>query len=243
MTPVLLVAGLLSACMMPEEIWLIQVPYISEPECTQQITHNFRDAYVPDTPPGDWTETVLSEQSDALYFAQISQTDSDDAVLVLAGEVWPGTSTGSNEWEFTWTGVEDNRYAREHDEGYRFTSQAYLEVAESISLAIDGGSGEGTWSITTIDDNTYTETDEWDFEVGLTVGEIPSASYLAYDDDDIEGIPQTNLIDESDCNDATCQLRVVDTCSESRDFEATLTSWDTEEAYDQLEAATQGHGT
>lgn len=243
MNAFLLTAALLVGCTSPDQIWLLQIPYVSEPDCTQDITHNFRDAYVPTTPPGDWTETDVSEQSDTLVFAHLSKVDADTAVLVIAGEVWPGTSTGGGEWEFTWTGVEDNRLTREHDEGYRYTEQAYLEYVDVISLTLDGSVGEGSWASTSIVDSTYTETDEWDFAVGMTVGDIPSASYLAYDEGEVEGIPQANIGDEADCNDAICQLRVKDTCAESRDFEATLTGFDTEEAYDQLEGATQPYGT
>ncbi len=230
-------------CAPEETIWLLQVPYNTEPNCQQDITHNFSGAYIPDTPPGDWTETEQSAQSDALYFVQISRSDADSAVMVLAGEVWPGVSAGDGEWEFAWTGIEDTRASREHDEGYRFTQQTYLETAETITLAIDGDVASGEWSVVTVVDETYTETDEWDEEVGMFSGDIPSASYLAYDDGDVDGIPQSNIYDDSDCSDSTCQLRVVDTCVDNRDFEATKTGFDYEDAYDQLEAATQPHGS
>ncbi|RME25371.1 MAG: hypothetical protein D6798_09135 [Deltaproteobacteria bacterium] len=227
----------------PDTIWLFQVPYTTEPECQTDITHNFRDAYVPDTPPGVWTDTEISEQSDQLVFAQVSQVDADTAVLVIGGEVWPGVRTDKGEWEFTWTGVEDNRLAREHDAGYRYTEQAYLETEETITLSIDGKVASGTWEIVSVDDETWTESDEWDSEVGLSVGSIPSSLYLAYDEGGTEGIPQSNTRDDAECTDTTCQLRVVDTCSDSKDFEATRTGYDTEEAYDQLEAAGQPYGT
>ncbi len=225
-----------------ETIWLLQVPFTTEPECDTQITHNFRDAYIPDTPPGVWTDTELSEQSDMLVFAQVSELDADTAVLVIAGEVWPGTSTGKGEWEFSWTGVEDNRLSHEHDAGYRYTEQAYFETNETITLAIDGDVASGDWEVVSVDDQTWTESDEWDNEVGMSVGDIPSNLYLAYDDGDAEGIPQSNYQDDVDCTDASCQLRVIDTCSDKKKFDATKTGFDYEDAYDQLEASTQPYG-
>lgn len=234
---------LLSGCAPTDQIWLFQVPWLNEPDCQQEISHNFVDAYIPETPPGDWLETDESDQSDALYFAQFVPEGTDSAVLVIANEVWPGTSTGDGEWEFTWTGVEDTRSSREHDAGYRFTEQAYSETRETITMAIDQDTASGEWAVVTTTDFTWTESDEWDAEVGLPVGDIPSATYLAYDLDEAEGLPRTNMSDEIECGATTCQLRVVDTCSGSRDYEAILTGYSEEEAYDQLEATTQPHGT
>lgn len=243
MTAVFPLLPFLLGCTHADQVWLFEVPFADEPDCATEITHNFSDAYIPDTPPGEWNETEQSEQSATLYFAHISQANADNAVLVIAGEVWPGTSTGKGEWEFNWVGVEDTRSSREHDAGYRYTEQAYLEAVETITMTIEGSTASGSWDQTSITDYTWTETDEWEFEVGFTVGDIPSATYLVYDTEEADDIPQANLADGRDCTDSTCQLRVKDTCAESRDFEATMTGFDTEEAYDQLEGATQPHGT
>lgn len=242
MTPLLLPVLLATGCFSNEDIWLIQVPYLLEPTCETTITHNFMGAYQPTPTTGEWTEEEYSEQSDALFLAQISFLDGDTATMVLAGEVWPGTSTDKNEWEFTWTGSSDDRVSREHDEGYRYTEQRYAQSVETIQLSIDGKVASGSWDIDTTADDTYTETDQWDMAVGLIEGSIPAATYLVYDDGKFEGIPVVNLSDDAECQDATCQLRVQDVCQESRDFEATLTGYTAEEAYDQLEAATQPHG-
>lgn len=236
--PVLLAVG----CMPNEDIWLLQVPFLLEPSCEESISHNFREAYIPTPTTGDWTEDEYSEQSDALYFAQISMLNSTTATMVLAGQVWPGTSDTKGEWEFAWTGNSDDRLSREHDEGYRYTEQRYAETVETVQLTIDGKSASGSWDIDYTSDDTYTETDEWDLEVGMPSGDIPAGLYLVYDDGEFEGLPQGNASNDNECQDATCQLRVQTTCRDGRDFDATLTGYTAEEAYDQLEAVTQPHG-
>lgn len=243
MTPVAVLAALLApGCFSNEDIWLLQVPYLLEPTCETTVSHNFIGAYEPSEGTSRWTEEELSERSDALYFAQISFLDGQTATMVLGGQVWPGTSSEKGEWEFTWTGTADDRLSREHAEGYRYTEQKFAQVVETISLTIDGKAGSGSWDIDSVADDTYTETDQWDVAVGLAQGTIPAGTWLVVDDEFADGVPVTNLPDEAECQDATCQLRVQDSCQESRDFEATLTGYTAEEAYDQLEAATQPFG-
>ncbi|MCK6505539.1 hypothetical protein L6R53_19440 [Myxococcota bacterium] len=243
MTTLPFIAVLLATgCTSNEDIWLLQVPYLLEPTCQTTVTHNFIGAYQPEDGTGRWTEEQLSERSDALYFAQISFLDAQTATMVLGGEVWPGTSSEKGEWEFAWTGEADDRLSREHAEGYRYTEQKYAQVVETISLSIDGKTGSGSWDVDSVLDDTYTETDQWDVSVGLSEGTIPAGAWLVVDDEFADGVPVTNLADQAECADATCQLRVQDSCQESRDFEATLTGYTAEEAYDQLEAATQPFG-
>ncbi|MCB9778433.1 MAG: hypothetical protein H6742_07720 [Alphaproteobacteria bacterium] len=229
---------LLGAGCTNEDIWLIQVPFVPEPDCETNITHNFVGASIPQTTPGEWTEETYTEQSDALYFAQISFLNGNTAVMVIGGEVWPGVSTGKGEWEFSWEGEQDDRLSREHDAGYRYTQQDYSKVTEVISMAVDGKTAEGTWEVTAVADTTWTESDTWDLEVGLASGSIPSASYL----EDTDGFGQVNLQDDTDCQASPCTLRVQETCSEDKDFTATYTGYSSEEAYDQLEGASQPHG-
>lgn len=221
-------------------IWLLRAEYNDDDSCTELMDHNFEDSYTQDE--GPWTETDVLDYSDSLGFVQISQLDQENAVMVSGTQVWPGTSSGDG-WVFAWDANDVEGHTKEHEEGYTFQETTTRTDSSSLSLTITGDLAQGTWTFASEADVLWRESDTWDSEVGLGVGDIPSAEYLVYDEGEAEGLPRYNLGVEGECSGAQCELRTNTVCSGSATISLTRTGYDEEAAYDQLEGVGHPFGT
>jgi len=238
--PLLLTLG----CNSNEDIWLLQMPFVTDPTCDTTVTHNFTGAYEPtDTTESDWTIDETSDKSPALVFVQISMESKDAATLLMGNQAWPGTSPDKDHWKFSWTGSNTADSNSDNVNGYTFTESRNDQSVETIDITFDGSTATGTWETDTNQDDQWSETDEWDTSVGLSAGQIPANLYLVVDTSTTTGMPVRNAPDFADCDAANCSLKVQATCTESRDFTGTLTGYTTEDAYQQLVGAGQPYGT
>lgn len=221
-------------------IWLLQLAYAEDDGCDTAINHNFQDSY--ELGDGPWTETWLRDHSDALLLAQVAQLDSENAVLVIGTQVWPGTGA-DGKWTFTWTATDSVQYGNEHDEGYVYGETIERTDVNTLTLTVDGDAASGKWEASLDETISYSESDLWDVQVGLGVGEIPSDQYLGFSVGDNDDIPRTNTIDDSECSDSRCTLDVQTTCSGESSVKATRTGYLDQGAYDQLEDVARPYGT
>lgn len=223
-------------------VWLLQVPW-SDPDasgCTEGFDHNFPGAYRPDD--GPWTETETADRSDALYFVQVERLGEDEAIMLLGRDILPGTGSGDS-WTFSWVEHDDTLHLEEHEDGYQYKEEEDRTNTVTLNLSFSGSTASGTWDGATDIERSWEESDEWVESVGRTVGEIPAADWLVYDDGDAEGIPEANLRTESDCDGSRCTMSWVQSCAGSSDVSLRRTTYEDEDIYDLLEEVTQPFGS
>lgn len=260
--PLLLTPLLLSGCGLGSGagIWLLTFVVDDETEsvCDTTIRENFTDGYVPgggSSPDSNWTYTETYDPPDALAFAQLETTVSGEAVLVYGGVAYPGVGTKGS-WTFTWADEESQGATEEHVSGYRYAVTSANSTSVTILMDMDGGNrATGSMKSDGTGDMSYEESDELDFDhddidevtdqYGMN-GQIPSSSYLVYDNDDDDQVPQDNSFDEDDdnegddCESGMCELSVTSTCTLSVNFDAERTDFQEEAAYAHLVGAGQG---
>lgn len=234
--------ALLTGCTNPSGIWLVRVAYDADAgvECEGKITENFSDGYVPEGEEPDNDEEWEYEQSitgsDTLLFAQVETTTPNHAVLVWGGQVLPGEWDGQS-WAFSWADTAGDEQRAEHESGYRFVESTEETSEVLVTLAFgEGGIATGNLTASSLSSQSWSESDEWDEdEIVGGSGEMPSTTYLVYEDDGDE-YPQQNIADEEDCDDSDCRLTVSSECSGTNTFTATRTDFQDEDAYAHLQA-------
>ncbi|MDP2308165.1 MAG: hypothetical protein Q8P18_19250 [Pseudomonadota bacterium] len=246
MTLLTVTLALLTGCIGsdPSAIYLIRVIYDADAgvECEGQISENFSDGYAPeaDEPDDDseWTYEQSSTGSDTLMFAQVETTAPDQAVLIWGGQVLPGDWDGTT-WTFSWADTHGDEERADHESGYRFieSTEESAEVVVSLTFG-EGGTASGDITASSNNEMSWRESDEWSNDVEDLIGgsgQIPSSSYLVYEDDGDE-FAQQNESDEQECDDDDCELSVATVCSGSNTFGATRTDYSEEDAYAYLQA-------
>lgn len=225
-------------------VWLLRVPWFdgdNDDACTQVLDHNFPGAYEADR-DDPWTESDDTDRSDALYFGQIERLGEDGALLLLGRDIWIGTGADLS-WTFAWLATDDVREVEEHEDGYIFSEHGTWMDDTKLELTFSGETATGTWTTEYEQQTDWEESDEWPSSVGRSVGVIPADQYLVYDEGSIDGLPQSNLRDESDCSSSRCELSVRITCSGSYDISMERTSYDDDDVYDLLEEVVHPFGT
>lgn len=190
----------------------------------------------------EWTYTSTFDPSDSLGFAQVETTTKGGAVMVVGGVAYPGEAV-EDEWVFDWLDESTSTEQSEHESGYRFTTTTVNSTSGTIRLTIDGGGlAHGTYTSDGATRIEWNESDEYDQDVADQIGErgqIPSSSYLVYDDGGGEP-PQYNEFEENDCDSDTCELAVTEACSLGVVFDAERTDFNEEAAFNHLQTAGQG---
>ncbi len=105
----------------PSGIWLIQVAYDADAgvACDSSLSENFEEGYVPEEEEeeeGEWTFEQSVTGSDSLMFVQVETSTPDAGVLIMGGEVLPGTFDGTT-WTFAWTDSAGTEDRTEHEDG------------------------------------------------------------------------------------------------------------------------------
>lgn len=239
----------LSGCIFasPRGIWLLTFTFDDNTtsECETTITENFTDGYVPgaDSPTqSDWTYTETVDPPDALGFAQIETTAAGQGVLVFGGAAYPGTKE-KDQWVFEWADQSTDKATAEHSTGYELTETVSSNSSLTLTMTQSGPNASGVLQSKDTSTDAWTESDDWEDEVADTIGtigQIPSADWLVYMDDNDNERPQENAYDEDECDGSTCELTVKDTCTLAIDFTAIKTDFHEEAAYAHLVGAGQG---
>jgi hypothetical protein len=231
----------------PRGIWLLTFIFDDETtsECETTISENFIDGYIPgaDSPnESDWTTTYESDPPDALGFAQIETTDKGHAVLIFGGAAYPGAKEEDG-WVFSWSAESTDTMTMEHVSGYDFIDETFSSQSLTLSMADEGSTAHGVLRSEALDTRDWMESDGWSEAVaddmGAT-GQIPSAKYLVYLDDNDNERPQANEQEEDDCEGDLCELGAETVCSLQIRFDAVKTDFHEEEAYSHLGPAGQG---
>lgn len=190
-------------------------------ECvTGDISHNFEGADPPisaeDTGVDDnWTEEGSQELSPEVFFGRIEET-SDVPVLIIGAEVYPGLSTGKDQWTFSWEGSTNASDEIAHASGYLYQSSSEQTATVRVAGTWANGTFTGTHETESINASRWTEADTWSDEVAATVsttGYIPASTYLVRDDGAGNLVPVSNDYASFDCTDADCTLSVRTSCA------------------------------
>lgn len=227
-------------------IWAMVLPTVPEADCSESVSHNYTDAYVPDEDDDTdlpFVSEADSEESEALQLVQITRHTKKEATLVRGTRAYPGTLGEGGKWTFEWVGNEITSTTQTHQDGYDFASDEDVTTTTTITLTKDKESVVGTWTATTDTVAGYTESDAWSSEI-TEVGErgqIPSALYL---ETDVTGTarPAENERDFAECSGDDCELDLVISCSTEREYSGWRTGYEDEDAYAHLGAAGQPSG-
>ncbi|MFT4975427.1 MAG: hypothetical protein ACI8S6_001314 [Myxococcota bacterium] len=224
-------------------IWALYLPADSTTECTEDIVHNFTDAYVPEDEvldEGDWTITEEENTSDALAFAQIEELGDGEALLLIGSEAYPGVET-TNGWKFTWEGSEDSSTTEDHSSGYGFSATTVGTSTIIITLNVDGTTAKGKLASSSSTMRSWTESDTWEVkDLGFDRGQLPAGQFLVKDGPK-DTIAANNRNAEEDCS-GDCSLEVSTACSGEGAFTAVQLDYEDESVYEYLDSSGQGPG-
>ena len=239
---------LLTACAGSKDvdgIWAMVIPAAVEADCSESISHNFTDAYVPDEDDDEdlpFTTETESESSEALQLVQIIRHSKKEATLVRGTRAYPGTIT-DGKWTFEWEGNAIDTVTQTHQDGYDFASDEDVTTTTTVTLLKDGDVISGTWTGVVHTVGGYTETDAWSSEITEIGdrGQLPSADYLVTDVTGTER-PAENERDFAECSGSECELDLDITCTSERSYTGWRTGYEDEDAYGHLGAAGQPAG-
>jgi hypothetical protein len=222
-----------------EGVWLFELVPMSTPECDTEITENFKDAKPAETDTfEEWTFSTEGENSPIAGFAQFAAAKNGEMIMVFDGAIYRGASEKSD-WTFTWEGTTDEVNSQEHNAGYTYRISQVAASTRTFTFSLQKGmlSG-GAWKLATDEDTLWEETDEWDVSNNVLVGQIPAPNYLV----DEFGALYINQPNKRDCNDALCDIQLVQTCETSAAFTGYWTGYSEEGAYDGINDALQPAG-
>ena len=167
-------------------IWAILIPGAVEADCSESISHNFTDAFVPDDDE-DSDQPFVSEQetesSEAMQLIQITRHSKREATLIKGTRAYPGSLGDNGAWKFEWGGNDITTTTQTHQDGYDYTADEDVTTTTTIRLTKNKETVGGTWTGVTHTIAGYTETDAWSSEITEVGdrGQIPSALYLITD--------------------------------------------------------------
>jgi hypothetical protein len=231
----------------------LEVAAVLDPTCSESISHNFTDARVvgeEEVEDGVWTEAGGTVESDEVFFGLITGTGADAATLVVGEQAFPGLRTAEGAWTFAWTWFSSSSDLHDHEEGYSWAATADASRERTFTLTFDGEIASGTRGDLTTETASWTESDAWSGEAlapylggdGLT-GQIPAGTYLEKDDwESGSVVPASNRGDAFDCDDSTCVLNRLWTCTEVHALDAVRTSLPEGEGFDDVTGAGQEAG-
>ena len=230
-------------------IWAISIPTAAsvEEDCSESISHNFTEAYVPDDDEETdetFTEETDLDQSDQLILVQITRQSASEAVMLVGARTYLG-NLNEGTWTFKWEGTEDEVTTQTHVDGYDFSADQHTETLTTIRLTKDGDAIKGSWSDETTVDGVWEETDAWSEEITEIGdrGQMPSSVYLWMDVPGAGPRPADNERDRAECSGTNCELEVSSTCTRTRDYTGFITGYESEDAYGHLGAAGQPAGS
>lgn len=208
---------------------------LSEDACTTTGTENFDNGEFPEddvTTDETWEYTETHVSADLLYFVQIETTLSGEAVLMVGSEAYPGVKKDKS-WAFTWESATSDAATATHQSGYTYAESVGRTSETTFTITPDGDVAVGTVKGTSAASESYTETDEWNPDTtDIMGGQIPASAYLVATTE--EGDPPVNRSGQADCSGANCEITVSTTCASEQDFDAVLTDYKEEDAYDYL---------
>lgn len=213
-------ALLLGACSNNEgEVVLLYIGSMQDMDCAGSIEENFEEADAPEPPEQDpdWSWTWTSDVSDQLVYASIADGEKDKAYLTIFGQVIPGTRDGKS-YHFAWTQVDNWGEVVEFEPStYRFSEQYVDERTVEMTFERDKETKGliGHMKVTTVEESTWTETDQWDWEEHPELpftGRINNWSSMY-----LNGAAYTNEWETPECDGDDCMLAVKETCSGSTD--------------------------
>lgn len=207
-----------------EGVWMIEAANAEE-DCVTETTSNLRQADEPEPgEPSEWTD--LSDYSESLdiFFVRIAHGRGDDVVMLVNDQIIPGEKLDGETWNFEYEAETVDTDGDRHASGYEYRHVASRKFVSSYKVSRVGNRYlEGEFDFRTIITDTYTETDEWDFEeVGFGFGDLPAYLALAPD----------NLDTEDDCLDATCEVVTKTTCTTEAGMVGTFTGLDGDSSFD-----------
>ncbi len=240
-------ALLLSGCSAFSGLWLFEfeTPSDDNEECTDSVGHNFTGAtVVDDDGTGSYTSERTTVYSNSLVFGRLQGNGGGQATLVLADEVYPGTDMGDGRWVFQWIGTAVITQLDSHELGYDYSEDRDAETTETLTLTFAGDTVTGDVESQAVSFRDYSESDQWNEDVALDVGDrgqIPSNVYLEVDNKGMMN-PAFNEWDVSECSDANCTLTVDSDCTTSWSVTGYRTNFG-EDDYDAVQGAGQEPGT
>lgn len=230
-------------------IWTMSVAWPAEDACTDELSHNFADATPiegdTDEPADGWTETESETHTDQLMFVQVETMGSDEAVLIVGAQAWPGVKTAKGNYTFSWSGSDERLQDESHSSGYQFTYSQTALSEEQIVLILDQGIGSGTWEVTSSSEQSWLESDLWSKELRFQQGAIPADQYLVVTQGQgpkQKEVPAANSRDGVECQGAQCSLSVTSACEGSLEVVLTQTDYSDEDAFQGVIGAGQGYG-
>jgi hypothetical protein len=215
------------------ETWLLFLSAFSDQTTDYTCEENFRNGNCPaDSTPVDseWTYENTVERDTDRFFAELINGPSNNAYLVVGGEIFVGSRDGKV-YTFTSDNFSDTEDKSTHDSGYSYTEQYFSEGTTTVSLTMGKGDTlTGTLSGSQTTEQTWLETDTWvEDDVGYYYGQIPASGYL-------EGTDPNNYPTESDCESSPCMLRLKSTGNASAPLQGVRTKAD-EEVYPGIDGA------
>ncbi len=229
-------------------IWAISIPAVTsaEEECSDSISHNFTEAYIPEDEEttDTWTDESEISESAALQLVQITRQSKDEAEMLVGARTYVGTLKEGT-WTFTWDGSDDTATTQSHVDGYDYTAELHTETVTTIRLTKEGDTIKGSWASEMLTQGVWAESDAWSEEITEVSerGNMPSSLYLMIDVPGSGPRPADNERDRAECSGTNCELEVTSTCTRTRDYTGFITGYDTEEAYGHLTTAGQPAGS
>lgn len=226
----------------PDGIWMVQATPVdlSEDACTTTGTENFDHGVFPTdeaTTDETWEYTETHVSADVLYFVQIETTGSGEAVLMVGADAYPGVEKDKS-WVFAWESTTSDASSATHQSGYTYSESTMTTSSTTFTITPDGDVAVGNVNGSSVDSATYSETDEWNPDTtDILGGQIPADAYLVAENEGDD--PPVNRSGQVDCSGTSCEITATVTCAVEQDFDATLTDYDEEDAYDYLMRAGQ----
>jgi hypothetical protein len=220
-----------------QTVWLLMFDTTETPQCERGVAHNFIDGEAIDVDGGEWETISVVQRGNDLAFAQLIEAGRGVGVLVIGDQAFPGERDG-NDWTFDWTDVVGTADGQQHSSGYGYFE--YTKTTSEWTITLDTKRGETTGELEQTDRSelTWRESDTWADSAAATVGyngQIPAASFVVVPDELGESVPATNRADTEDCvttpDELWCQVQDITQCDSSRDFTATKTRLNDDDAY------------
>ena len=200
-----------------EGVWMFEAPN-PEANCSSTLSTNLRGASIGGQNPSDWTEIQENDQSLDIFFARITHGRADDAVMIVADQVIPGTKVDKDTWEFTYVATLNSEDGRQHVSGYRYLETTDTEVNTVYTIRRESNrwlSGEANFD--SVFTQRWAETDQWNPNTtGIFYGDLPAFNVGAAE----------NIADSNDCLDQECFIAQETRCENSVGIVGTWTGFD-----------------
>ena len=196
-----------------------QVTLATGDECTNTVSHNFIGAYEPIVAGEDtaWTTGESAEYSPEVFFGRLEATaEEDGAVLILGTDALPGQRQGDGTWLFYWTRTDAGGDTTHHAVGYDYAHTYDSSTTLRISGDFAADAFEGTHETETQRTDTWSESDVWNTDAAVYVGEngeMPVGDWLRVVGQDGLETNAGNARETYDCGESGCTLSVAPACA------------------------------